>query len=336
MASAHGPAARRGPRLAPAWAAAALVALAVGVGGCGSSSASPSSAGTPASPARAGTRPGSPSHRSAGPHPGAPALPVLLSSARGGVGPSFIPVVQIGGHTAVYIARLPSGLTALSFDQRLVRLALHSGSIDPGGSGWRYGPAVLAPELGRLVSAFNGGFRFDVGAGGFESGGRIGAPMHAGLASIVTYANGQTDIGIWRTEVPAAGRTIESVRQNLTPLIDHATPAANLDCNSCWGATLGGVDQIARSALGITVDGHLIWAGGEHVTVAALADALLQARVARAVELDINPEWVAAYLYAHPSSAAAVGAIPVVPGQPGAPGSFLAPYGRDFFTILTR
>ena len=53
----------------------------------------------------------------------------------GGVGPSFTPVVQIGAHTAVYIARLPSGLTALSFDQRLVRLALHSGSIDPGGSG---------------------------------------------------------------------------------------------------------------------------------------------------------------------------------------------------------
>lgn len=70
--------------------------------------------------------------------------------------------------------------------------------------------------------------------------------------------------------------------------------------------------------------------------VAALADALLQACVVRAVELDINPEWVAAYLYAHHASGAALGVVPVVPGQPGAPGSFLAPYGRDFFAILTR
>jgi hypothetical protein len=327
MARAHAKAARLGSLLALACAAA------VAVSGCGGSGASPASG---ASGASASVSPGVESHRSAAHHPSAPAVPVLLRSARGGVGPSFTPVVQIGAHTAVYIARLPSGLTALSFDQRLVRLALHSGSIDPGGSGWRYGPAVLAPELGRLVSAFNGGFKFDVGAGGFESGGRVGAPLRAGLASIVTYANGQTDIGTWNTEVPQAGRTVESVRQNLAPLIDHGVPASNLDCVSCWGATLGGVDEIARSALGVTADGHLIWAGGEHLTVAALADALLQARVARAVELDINPEWVAAYLYAHRPAGAAPGVIPVVPGQAGAPGSFLAPYGRDFFTMLAR
>ena len=71
-------------------------------------------------------------------------------------------------------------------------------------------------------------------------------------------------------------------------------------------------------------------------TVAALADALLQAQVVRAAELDIDPEWVAAYLYAHHAPGAALGVVPVVPGQPGAPGSFLAPYGRDFFTILAR
>ena len=322
MARAYAKAARRGSLLALACAA-----VAAAVTGCG---------GSTASPASTSDTHGSTPHGSTAHHPTAPAVPVLLPSASGVVGPSFTPVVQLGGQTAVYIARLPSGLTALSFDQRLVRLALHSGSIDPGGSGWRYGPAVLTPELGRLVSAFNGGFKFDVGAGGFESGGRVAAPVRAGLASIVTYADGQTNIGAWNAEVPQPGRTVEAVRQNLAPLIDHSAPAANLDCISCWGATLGGVDEIARSALGITADGHLIWAGGEHLTVAALADALLQARVVRAVELDINPEWVAAYLYAHHASGATLGVVPVVPGQPGAPGSFLAPYGRDFFTILTR
>ncbi len=75
-----------------------------------------------------------------------------------------------------------------------------------------------------------------------------------------------------------------SVRQNLTLLIDGGRAAAGVDCVSCWGATLGGVPDPARSALGITADGHLIWAGGEHLTVAALVDGLLAARVVRAVE----------------------------------------------------
>jgi hypothetical protein len=54
----------------------------------------------------------------------------------------------------------------------------------------------------------------------------------------------------------------------------------------------------------------------------------------RAVELDINPEWIAGYLYVH--HRAGPTAVPVVPGQLGIPGRFLAPYGRDFFTILAN
>jgi hypothetical protein len=96
------------------------------------------------------------------------------------------------------------------------------------------------------------------------------------------------------------------------------------------------VNDPARSALGITADGRLIWAGAEHLTVAQLADALLGVRVVRAVELDINPQWVAAYLYDHDHGHAPLAAVPVVPGQPGAPGQFLAPYSRDFFAIVAR
>jgi hypothetical protein len=43
-----------------------------------------------------------------------------------------------------------------------------------------------------------------------------------------------------------------------------------------------------RSGLGITNAGRLIWAGGEHLTVAALAHALLGAGLVRAVQLDVN------------------------------------------------
>ena len=186
------------------------------------------------------------------------------------------------------------------------------------------------------MAAFNGGFKLDVGAGGFQSYGRVGSPLSDGLGSIVTYADGLTDIGSWHQGVPAPGGPVVSVRQNLHLLIDGGRPAANLGCLLCWGATLHGVIAPARSALGITADGRLVWAGGENLTVQDLADALLGAKVVRAVELDINPEWVAAYLYGHRGGNGPLAPVPIVPGQPGVPGQFLAPYSRDFFTIVAR
>ncbi len=129
----------------------------------------------------------------------------------------------------MWIGRSPSGVALLSFDQRLVELRLYSGTVDAGGSGWRFGPAVLGRELGRLVAAFNGGFKFSTGAGGLESYGRLGAPLGNGLGSIVTYTNGRTDIGAWNADVPAAGTPVASVRQNLTLLINNETAAASID-----------------------------------------------------------------------------------------------------------
>ena len=109
-----------------------------------------------------------------------------------------------------------------------------------------------------------------------------------------------------------------------------------MTASRCWGATLGGVSDPARSALGITSDGRLVWAGGERLTPSALAAALLGAGVIRAVELDINPGWVAGYLYGHRGGVAPLAPVPLVPGQNGVPGFFLAPYSRDFFTIEAR
>jgi hypothetical protein len=270
------------------------------------------------------------------PRPKPPSHPTLTAAALGTSPTQFVPAVRWRGQTAVWIARSPSGVGLLSFNQDLVVLRLHSGTIDAGGSGWRFGSSVDPREQRLLVAGFNGGFKFSTGAGGFVSYGRIGAPLRSGLGSIVTYANGRTDIGAWHAEVPAPGHRIVSVRQNLNLLIDHGSAAPSASCDSCWGATLGGVSDPARSALGITASGRLVWAGGEHLTVTDLVHALMGAGVVRAVELDINPEWVAGYLYGHRGGHGPLAPQPVVPGQPGTPGQFLAPYSRDFFTVDAR
>lgn len=270
------------------------------------------------------------------PPPPPPLYPQVLPAALGSSPTRFVPAATWRGQTAVWIARSPSGVAMLAFDQQLVELRLHSGTIDAGAAGWRYGPAIRGSEQRRLVAAFNGGFKLSTGAGGFESYGRLGAPLAAGLGSIVTYTNGRTDIGGWRAGVPAAGAPIASVRQNLRLLVDNGSAATGVGCISCWGATLGGIIDPARSALGVTADGRLVWAGGEHLTPSGLASALVGAGVIRAVELDINPEWVAGYLYGHRGGHGPLAPVPVVPGQHGVPGFFLAPYSRDFFTVEAR
>jgi hypothetical protein len=262
--------------------------------------------------------------------------PRLLSGAFGSGASGFTAAISWRGHTAVRVAHTTGGVTLIAFDQRLVRLNLHAGTSDPGGSGWRYGPWVAGGEARRLVVAFNGGFKLNTDVGGFMYGGRVGWPLSTGLGSIVTYANGRTDIGSWHVEVPAAGLAVASVRQNLPLLIDHGAAAANIDCVTCWGATLGGVSAPARSALGVTANGTLVWAGGEHLTPAQLAAALLSAHVVRAVQGDINPEWVAAYFYGHRGGHGPPAPVTAVPGQNGVPGDFLAPYSRDFFAIVAR
>jgi hypothetical protein len=244
--------------------------------------------------------------------------------------------VRWRGRPAAWVARSPTGITLLSFAQPLVGLRLHSGTSDAGATGWRFGPVIAGAERRVVIAGVNGGFRLSVGAGGFSAYGHIAVALRDGLGSIVTYRDGSTDIGSWHAGVPTAGKPVASVRQNLTLLIDHGRPAGSIDCVSCWGATLGGVSDPARSALGITSDRHLIWAGAEHATAAQLADAMRTARVVAAVELDINPEWVAGYLYGHRHGHGPLAPVPVLSDQQGIPGMFLTPWSRDFFTFVGR
>jgi hypothetical protein len=250
-------------------------------------------------------------------------------------GTGWKPVASTGDQPVAWIA-MRSGVTLLRFDQRLVHLALHAGSAEPGGGGWTYGDDIGAKEIHRVVAAFNGGFKLSYGSVGFLADGRVEVPLTVGLGSIVTYRNGTTDIGAWQQGVPARGLDVASVLQNLHLLVDRgvASPTAGNCILRCWGKTLGGGSEVARSALGITGDGQLVWAAGEHLSPAQLAQALIDAGIVRAVELDINPEWIAGYLYIHHGGGPT--AVPVVPGQLGIPGRLLAPYSRDFFTILAN
>lgn len=311
--------------------------------GCGGSASADRDAGSSASvPAPATTVPIGPGAR-------APILPLDLAAVRlppistaprdrypPALSGRWQVISEIAGVPALWIARR-DGVTLVRMDQRLVHLVLHAGAADPGGSGWRYGDQITGAELGRVIMAFNGGFKFNVPAGGFESFGRTGVPLVPGFGSVITYRDGHTDIRAWGPAFQAQLPSIASVRQNLRLLIyDGAVNPSVSACGAgCWGVTVGGA-AVARSGLGVTRSGRqLIWAGGEGLTVAQLAGALLGAGAWRAVQLDINPAWVAGYLYVHHHGQLPT-PVPVVPGQTGIYGQLLLPYSRDFFAVLSN
>jgi len=265
----------------------------------------------------------------------APAVAPLVVTAPAHPSTGWIVVARVRGQPAAWLAQR-SGVTLIRFDQALMHLTLHAGSIDGGASGWTYGDQITPREIHLLIAAVNGGFKLTYSGVGFTSGGHVAVPLKAGLASIVTYTNGTTDVGTWRAGVPSAGKKVFSVLQNQRLLVDRGVAAANVSSCiiACWGATIGGQTAVARSALGITAGGQLVWAAGEQLLPADLAAGLIGAGAVRAIELDINPDWVAGYLYLHhrggPSPA------PVLPGQLGIAGKLLEPYSRDFLAFVAN
>jgi len=213
-----------------------------------------------------------------------------------------------------------------------VTFVLHDGSEDPGLAAGRVkaGPAVRGAERARLLAAFNGGFKLSAGAGGYEQEGHVAAALRRGLASLVIDRSGRARIGVWGHGVPARGEAVYSVRQNLTPLVLNGKPTPAAADWSVWGATLGGGEFVARSALGQGADGDLEYAASMSASPADLAVALARAGARVAMELDINPEWVQLDVARRPGGPlrAAIG------GQSRPANQFLEGWARDFVAVL--
>jgi hypothetical protein len=213
-----------------------------------------------------------------------------------------------------------------------VTYVLHDGSEDPGLAAGRVkaGPAVRGAERRRLLAAFNGGFKLSAGAGGYEQEGHVAAALRRGLVSLVIDRSGRARIGVWGHGVPAAGEAVYSVRQNLTPLVLGGKPTPAAADWSVWGATLGGGEFVARSALGQDAAGDLEYAASMSASPADLATALARAGAQVAMELDINPEWVQLDVSRRPGGPLRV----AIPGQNRPANQFLEGWARDFIAVL--
>ena len=121
---------------------------------------------------------------------------------------------------------------------------------------------------------------------------------------MVIYADGRINIGAWGSEVTMTPQ-VTAVLQNLVPIVDNGqtAPDATYGDTHIWGATLGANTVVARSGIGVTATGALVYVAGPALTARSLAESLQRAGAVRAMALDINPEWVTFNFYSHPDPA---------------------------------
>jgi hypothetical protein len=228
-------------------------------------------------------------------------------------------------------------------DTKLLRATLYSGSYIPGGGPYKYTAPVPPSAAQSLEAAFNAGFRMQDANGGYYTQGKTIIALRTGAASFVIYKNGSATVGAWGSDVKMTSDVV-AVRQNLDLLVNHGSPVPGLiaNDNSQWGDTLGGAAFVSRSGVGVTSDGALVYVGGPNLNITDLANLLVRAGAVRAMELDINSDWVN-YATFHPSTpnglATAANGTDLLPlaDMAGPPSRYFASWwSRDFITMSAR
>ena len=228
-------------------------------------------------------------------------------------------------------------------DTKLLSATLYSGSQIPGGGPFKNSAPISESAAMTLTSAFNAGFRMGDAQGGYYTDGRVIFPLVPGAASAVIYTDGSITVGSWDHGVSMTPK-VASVRQNLALIVDNSQPASGLSVsdNTKWGSTLGGSAYVWRSGMGVTANGAVVYVAGPGLSITALADTLVRAGAVRAMELDINADWVQYSIYSPPvgQPAAPANGVPLMSGMAAGsagPSRYFANWWvRDFFTMSAR
>ena len=214
------------------------------------------------------------------------------------VGPLGNPIIETAAlrpdadHTSnlAYVAWL---------NQHALTFTLHPGYEQPGGT-WNEPDLISPAARDRLVATWNGGFKVepDDAMGGFYEDGRTAVPLVDGKAAEVFYKDGSLKIGEWGRDLTMTPE-VAAVRENLNLLVDNGSvTVGEYDGSGAeWGYTIRGWYYIARSGVGVTAKGDVVYVGGSELSVYTLAKLLKAAGAVYGMELDINPDWTSFMTY---------------------------------------
>jgi len=234
----------------------------------------------------------------------------------------------------------PYGIvTLLQFDTRYLALHMIAGTTQPGGPRGVYGPGkVVSSDLNNnlLFAAFNGGFKYADGQYGMYVNGTTYVPPQNGSATLAVTKEGQIILGAWGKDsrLTSGNTDLASWRQNAALLIDNGVINPLTNDGAAWGGTILNSAYTWRSGIGITSYGSLIYAAGSALSALTLGETLKAAGAVMAMQTDINPNWVRAFLY-NRNAAGSLQITKLNPSMQGNGTEYLNGTDRDFF-YLTR
>ncbi len=235
-----------------------------------------------------------------------------------------------------------SVVTAVAWmDTKLLGATLYSGSSIPGGGPYRFTAPIQPQAANTLVASFNSGFLMRDADGGYYTEGKTIVPLRQGAASFVIYSDGTATIGEWGRDVSMTPKVV-AVRQNVSLLVDGGQPVPGLNANATtkWGFTLANQVYVWRSGIGETATGALVYVAGPDLNITDLAAVLVRAGAVRAMELDINTDWVDFATFAPATAtgpATPANGTNLLSNMVGTPERYFETWGsRDFFTMSVR
>ncbi len=250
----------------------------------------------------------------------------------------------VAGRPAMYAAYVrpdavyTSLVTGVAWiDPNLVKCELFAGVQEPGRGGWRYQAPMQAADRSDLLAAFNSGFKLKDSEGGYYAENRIVRPLRDGAATLAISPDGVPTVGQWGRDVTMSPN-VTFARQNLSLIVDNGQPVTGLNTDSIskWGATLGNKVQVWRSGVGITLNGALLYAAGNNLSISMLAGVLARAGAVRAMEMDINSTWVEFAIYGPVPPSPTVTDTKLLPDMSGSTGKYLGENSRDFVAVFRR
>jgi hypothetical protein len=191
-------------------------------------------------------------------------------------------------------------------------------------------------QPGMLLAVLNGGFKARHGNFGVMVNGVTLLPMRDGLGTVATYGtDGRVRIGPWGEEIVATPDLV-AARQN-GPLIIHAgviNPYTEFTESREWGYIVRNNTATWRSGLGLSADGRtLYYVVGPGLTLSRLAEVLVTAGAAEALQLDLNKAWV--YAGAAHVAESKMQLAPLLDFMPEIEDLENHSFSRDFFYITS-
>lgn len=232
-------------------------------------------------------------------------------------------------HTSTYAS-------VLWIDPTLADAMFVPGYEEPKGGPNPFDGALPQQYWPDLLANVNGGFRLGDSQGGYAYDGEVVRPLSDGIASAVVYRDGRIEIGAWGRDFLVLTDDMMAVRQNLALIVDEGvSKVSNPNDHYLWGGTTDKESMAWRSAIGQRADGSILYVAGPALSAAGLADTMVRAGAQRAMVLDMNDWWAAAFIFRHRRNGEMT-CRKLDPTIAGPCDRFLQRYKRDSFHFLAR